>query len=217
MMVTEGKVRLLFMALGIDERYEFIEDIDSSAADITIENGRAKFVYTGPSDDSSFLMINQCPADVIGIKAKVTITSCDSSEDLRARICMIPGYVDDNYYWLYLDIRPNYNNIGGGLNFLRSADHHVLKEFFFCRFESQIGTIGHTYTISAFYWDNKITFEAEGQGRQVFQMPEQFAGLSEGLKGIGIRGLNIQDPTAGCTAYFDDVYIMRTGECIMND
>ena len=48
-------------------------------------------------------------------------------------------------------------------------------------------------------------------------MPEQFAGLSEGLKGIGIRGLNIQGQTAGCTAYFDDVYVLRKSDCAVNN
>ncbi|MFZ7111156.1 MAG: hypothetical protein ACOWYE_05690 [Desulfatiglandales bacterium] len=186
---------------------------DASSADITIENGQAKFAYKGPSDDSSWLVVSQCPDDVIGIRTKVTITSWHTQEDFRARIGMRPGYIGDNYYWLALDLRPIFRNIAGGLGIARTSDNAYVSDMSWCQFETPTDVIGQTYTISIYYFDGKITLEVAGQGKQVFDMPEEFASLSDSFKAIGIRGSNIEYGPAHFTAYFDDVYIMRTGEC----
>jgi hypothetical protein len=80
-------------------------NIDNSSANIGIESGRAKFVHqSGHPNDSGYLIFNQDPENILGIKANVFIESC--SGDVRTRVAGYGGKVGENHIWSGLQLQP---------------------------------------------------------------------------------------------------------------
>ena len=84
--------------------------IDDSSATISVENERAKFIHqSGHLNDSSYLVFNQNPENMLGIKADVFIESC--SGDVRTRIAGYAGKVGENHVWSGLQLQPTNQTI----------------------------------------------------------------------------------------------------------
>ncbi len=180
--------------------------IDDSSASITVENSRVKFVHQeGHPNDSSWLKIIQNPETVMGIKAKITVSSC--SGDVRARMTSFTGKIGNNYVYSHCALRPDRGYISSGLAVLESAPDYVYKgDFFWGHFKAPSVIHNTPYTLSMIFSLKNATYAVDGQGELEFTFPYTLSPTDDFFKGIGTRSTS---GTGTCTVYFDDVYIYR--------
>lgn len=181
-------------------------EVDDSNATITVENGRAKFVHqSGYANDSSWLSFIKNPKSITGIKAKVTVESC--SGDVRVRLASFIGKIGDDYVYTEHVIRANRNYISSALPLVGPApDYQYKYDYFWGYFKNPLVYIGLPFTMSMVVHRDHAEYEVEGQGGIEFSFPVTLSPTDDHFKGIGTRS---NSGVGTCTAYFDDVYILR--------
>lgn len=183
--------------------------IDSSSADISIEEGRAKFVHIpGNPNDSAWLGIKVSPQTVKGIKAKVTVESCTG--DVRARIGGFIGMLENKFVWIHLGLEGGIASprIFGGLAKIWDPPYFLNSyELFYGQFMRPLSVIGNTFDLTMTFSENKAIYEVDDLGEIEHKLPENLSPLTYNyFMGIGTRSTNGDGP---CVVYFDDVYVLR--------
>lgn len=181
-------------------------EIDDSSATITVENGRAKFVHEeGHVRDGSYLIPTQGLKTLKGIKATITVESCTG--DVRARLSGFTGKIGDDYVWSAHEIRADRDYIASSLAVLGPAPDYVYKyDYFWGRFKKPLDFIGLPFTLSMVLSRDQANYGVEGQGELEFLFPNKLSPTDDYYKGIGTMSVT---GVGTCTAYFDDVYILR--------
>ncbi len=190
--------------------------INSISADITVEDGKAKFVHIpGKAGISAWLRIKENPEGVKGIRAKVTVQSCSGPTDVQARVAGFIGKVAEDgqvdYVWdqLILEGATTSPRAFGGLVVLRASDYAFRYDLFYGQFVRPVDIVGHTFTLTIIFSEDKVVFEVDGLGEIEHKLPECLIHLStydNTFKGIGTISASGQ---GSCTVYFDDVYVLR--------
>ncbi len=189
--------------------------IDDSSATITVEDGKAKFVFPngGQANDSNWLEFNICPENIVGIKATFTLDPACKSTGVRARIAGHDGTYDDYYSWTQLALEGKKDHIWTALAVLdQDADYSWLYDLFVGSFRGGLDLTDGSYTASMLIDKKKktITFSVDGQGQIIYDLPQALSYNLEIFKGIGLRSRDNKGP---CSFYVDDVYVMRSGKC----
>jgi hypothetical protein len=204
--------------------------IDTSSANITVENGMAKFVHTGPPNDSSWLIPKIKTQKIRGIKATVIFDSCETpNQEVRARLGANMATVRDDpntLVWSALTMEPYYNEgntpyIYGQLSLLDVPNTYSwIADLLWGLFDNINGitpqeVMGVPYTF-IMEWTPKFvkyTVQKQRQGLGVINYTWDKSFVIEKITdpplvfvGIGTR----TDTDMGgetCTVYFDDVYV----------
>ena len=180
--------------------------IKNSSADITVENGRAKFIHKiGIPNDSSYLTVLQDPANILGIKATVFIASC--SGDVRTRVAANSGQVGENHVWTALQLQPSMERIytSSGLEG-PPPSYNWVNDLHYAQFKRPIVVTGTTFNLTLEFSSKKITYEVDGLGKIAYKYATPLDPTTNTFRAIGTRSTNGDGP---CTVYFDDVYVYR--------
>jgi hypothetical protein len=181
-------------------------NIDDSSANISVENEQAKFVHqSGHPNDSGYLLFNQDPGNILGIKADVFIESC--SGDVRVRISGHSGKVGENNVWSGLQLQPSQQTIycSAGVEG-PPPDYIWLQDLHYAHFEKPITVTQVHYNINMLFSNDKITYEVDGLGKITYKHENPIAPTDSNFKAMGTRSTNGDGP---CTVFFDNVYVLR--------
>jgi len=178
--------------------------IEYSSANITVQNGRAKFEHlSGNPNDPSYLIFNQNPETIKGIK--VTISSATCVGDVRVRIGAYVGGVGVSQVWSALELQPNDERIYTYAGLEGPPPNYIwLYDLHYAHFENPIQIIGRTFTVSKMFYPDKIVDEVDGYGKITHKYETPLTPLADPFMGIGTRSDNGDGP---CIAYFDNVYV----------
>jgi hypothetical protein len=181
-------------------------EIDNSSADITIENGKAKFEHkSGFANDSSYLYLIKNPKTIVGLKATITVSSC--SGDVRARLASFIGKIGDDYVFTSHEVRADRDYISVSLPVVGpEPDYEYKYDYFWGHFERPLDYIGFPFTLSMILSKDHADYAVEGQGEIEFYFPSTLSSTDNPFKGIGTQSTS-GDGT--CTVYVDDVYVLR--------
>jgi len=192
-----------FSSPGIDtQRW----DIDNTSAAISNDNGRAKFVHlSGNANDSAYLLFNQTPETIIGIKADVFIESCTG--DVRTRLTGHSGNIGENHVWSAVQLEPGKQRIYTSANIEGPPPEYTLvQELFYAQFERPLTVTGVPFNLAIEFSSDKITYEVDGHGKIAYKYATAIAPSGNNFKAIGTRSTLGQGP---CTVYFDNVEVLR--------
>lgn len=190
-------------------------DIQDDNGSIEIENGRVKFVrVTGNPRGNHRLLFKKCPESIIGIKATLEVEADCKSTDNEISIVTHIGTYNGYYSDTYTYIEPDRNRIASSLGVLDQNDNYNwLYNLFWSHLTSGVDVVQDgPFTVSIVFDSKKkkITFEVEGHGKVVYDIPEKLGYKLEHFARIGDWTRNGEGP---CTFYVDDVYVMRKGGC----
>jgi len=177
-------------------------DIDDSSAEISIDNGRLKFVHlSGFPGDSSYLILKNNPEEIKGIRATVEVASCTG--DVRARLVSLIGKLSDDSAYHQLSVQPSSETIWGDLWMFPGW-----YGLFYSHFEKPTVIIGNTFTVTIYFSSsrNELVYKVDGLGEASFVPTGGFSPPDEHFRGIGTRSSNGDGP---CVVYFDDVWVFR--------
>ena len=184
-------------------------DLDDSSAIVTIENGRVKFMHqAGNASDSSWLTITDKPETIIGVKATITVDSCDG--DVLSRIASIFGKLgaSDNAFSEQA-IRPDKEYISATVRILGPApDYKYKSDYYWGHYKFPLGIIGVPFTMSTILSSSNAMYWVEDQGELEYSFLTNLEPLEEGQKFFGL-GTRSSSGIGECTVYFDDVYILK--------
>ena len=181
-------------------------------ADISIEDGRAKFVHKeDKAGQSSFLTFKMDPyklSKIKGVRATVTVEDCTSVpapgvNDVRGRIGGYVGKLGNEDVFDQLAVQGGLDRIFGGLS--ASSDLINYYDLFWAHFEEPLDIIGNTFTITMIFSNSCVTYQATGLGTITFSLPRRMSPMHIYHMGIGTRSTN---GFGSCTVYFDDVYVL---------
>ena len=181
-------------------------NIDDTSATISVDNGQAKFIHqNGNPEDSSYLIFNLNPENILGIKADVLIETCTG--DVRARIAGYSGNVGENHVWSVLQLQPSEARIYTSASLEGPPpDYTQVENFHYAQYERPITVIGASCNLAMVFLSDKITYEVDGLGEIAYNYVSAIAPAGGNFKAIGTRSTNGDGP---CTVYFDNVYILR--------
>jgi len=181
-------------------------NVDESSATISVENERAKFIHQGGiTNDSNYLLFNQTPSNILGIKADVLIEFCTG--DVRARIAGYSGSVGENHVWSGLQVQPSKERIYTNASLEGPPPTYaLLEELFYAQYERPITVTGISFNLTMVFSSDKITYEVDGRGKIVYKYATAISPTGGDFKAIGTRSTNGDGP---CTVYFDNVYVLR--------
>ncbi len=173
-------------------------------------------------DTSCYLRINKCPERITGIKADVTVVSCDPGQDCRARIAYHRGIhpPSQKYVWESVQLRPNnrdvdLGNIGLNVSYLDQNNGYALLGDLYYNQLFTIATIGQTYTMSAIFdKPDSVTVAVDGQGSTTTKFPGKLDNHIELFKAIGMRvGTGGTVTNGAFVALFDNIEVKTKGAC----
>ena len=181
-------------------------DIDASSATISVVNQQAKFVHqSGHPNDSGYLLFNQDPGNILGIKVDVFIESC--SGDVRARIAAHSGKVGENNVWTGLQLQPSEQRIYSSAGLEGPPPDYIwVQDLHYAHFERPITVTQVPYNINMLFSNDKIAYEVDGLGKITYKYENPIAPTDSNFKAIGTRSTNGDGP---CTVFFDNVYVLR--------
>ena len=181
-------------------------NVDNSSAIISVENGQAKFIHqSGHPNDSGYLLFNQNPENIIGIKTEISIASC--SGDVRTRLAVYSGKVGENHVWAGIQLQPNDQLIYSNAGLEGPApDYSWVKDLHYAQFQSPITVTGVSFKLSMVFSNDKITYEVDGLGKIAYKYATTVSPADDNFRAIGTRSSNGEGP---CTVYFDNVYVLR--------
>jgi len=181
-------------------------EIQESSTAITVENGRVKFVHQeGNANDNSWLIIIQNPETVIGIKAEITVVSCQG--DVRARVSGYAGKIGVNNIWSSLQFKASDQRIYSEAG-LEGPPPNLTwgGNLFWVRYPEPIAMLGNTFNCKMMFENDKITYEVAGLGKMTYRYSSPKNPADIFFRGVGTKSENGDGP---CTVYFDDVYVFR--------
>jgi len=187
-------------------------DIDNSSADITVQNGKVKFVHKQGFPNDSSKLIFKTSQPILGIRANVYVVS--ASGDLKARIGSYIGKTENNEdVWQQISVRQEHTNICGAVSVENASGW--LYDIFYTGFYYPNRTIFPENPILKKWFTMsvdlsslpKITYKVSGQGTSTFTLPTTLRPRTSPLyHQIGTRSNN---GSGFGTVYFDDVYILQ--------
>jgi hypothetical protein len=191
----------------IDNQKWFVDD---SCANISIENGEAKFVHNpGYPFDSSWLQIIYNPQNIIGIRTKIRIQSCTG--DVRGRAGGWVGKIGENFIWSEINAQSERGKISIYAD-LHTPDpeHDFIYRLFYSslkeRWNPPFNITGKTIILEWIYNPNEIIGKTDSHGEIEFKYFQKVSPNENQLKGVGTRSVAGDGP---CTVYFDDIYVYR--------
>ena len=196
-------------------------------ADITIEeldgNQVLKFTYRDNDMQGSrrvHLRVRKDWGTVVGIRADMMVSVCHEDLDGMARIGWHTGLIDDNYDWVEVLVRPNHLGrnhyvVFRDLVFDHLHNYQYLYQNFWSHFRggpSQI--LGKWYRVTVQKIKNRVRVTVDGEGAIEHVYETAFRDPVEAFKSIGIyvwpRENYVSD--RGFQAYFDNIYVLRSGK-----
>jgi hypothetical protein len=182
--------------------------LDASSANISIENGEAKFVHLpGRPNDSSWLILVKKPNNIVGIRAKVRVESCMG--DVRGRIAGYVGKIGENSVWSAVRVRPSRGRAETYASLL-TPDDSFLYDLFFGAFKYSYGQpaniLNKNFVLEWYFSPVDITAKTYDQGEIIFQYEDPVSPADSSFRGLGTRSTDMED---ACTLYFDDVFVYR--------
>lgn len=189
---------------------EQIWSVDSSSADITIENGEAKFVHkSGYPNDSSWLEIIDNPHNIIGVRTKIRVQSCTG--DVLGRAGGWVGKIGENVLWSDIRAQSDEGFISFFVDLITPAPNYdfIYSLFwvaFHANWDNPLDIKGKTFTLEWMFTPKAATGRTDSYGEIVFRYPESVSLNEDSFKGIGTRSAS---GNGTCTIYFDDVYVYR--------
>ena len=179
---------------------------DDSSASITVENGRVKFVHQeGHPNDSSWLKIIQNPQTVMGIKAEITVASCEG--DVRARVSGYSGKIGKNRIWSSIQLKANKQRIYSYASLEGpSPDYTWFGDLFWANYKDPIVVLGTPFILTMMFENDKISYEVDGLGKMTYRYSTPISPTDRFFRAIGTKSTNGDGP---CTVYIDDVYVFR--------
>lgn len=181
-------------------------DIDNSSASIGVEGGQARFIHQiNHPNDSSYLHFSQDPANILGIKTDVLITSCTG--DVRARIAGYSGKVGTNHVFTSIQLQPENQTIytSSGLEG-PPPDYTWAQDLHYAHYQKPVDITGVSFNLTMVFESEKITYEVDGLGKIAYKYATAIAPPDNFFRGIGTRSTLGEGP---CTVYFDNVYVLR--------
>jgi len=179
--------------------------IPESSTVITVENGRVKFVHQkGNANDNSWLIMIQNPETVTGIKAEITIVSCQG--DVRVRVSGYAGKIGMSYIWSSLQFKPSDQRIDSETDLEGPPNFTWRGNLFWARYPEPIAMLGNTFICEMMFENDKITYEVAGLGKMTYRYSSPINLTDIFFRGLGTKSENGDGP---CTVYFDDVYVFR--------
>ena len=181
-------------------------ETDSTSAIVTVENGRLKVEHlSGIANENGGLIFIRNPKTIFGIKATITVESC--SGDVRARIASLIGKLGNDYAFAAHDIRADRDYISSLVAILGPAPNYEDKGLnFWGRFKNPLDDKSQSFNMSMVLSRDHANYGVEGQGELEYSFPDRLLPTDEYYQFIGTRSLT---GVGTCTAYFDDVYILR--------
>jgi len=178
----------------------------STVSTISVENQRLKVIHlSGHPNKSGWLQLVQDPANILGIKASITVSSCTG--DVRTRLGGYSGKIGANDVWSALQLQPGYDRIYSFIELdSPSPDYQWINDLHYGQFRRPIELSGNTYTVSMLFSTDKITYEVGGLGKIIYRYATNVSPTVELFRGIGTRSTNGDGP---CTSYVDNVYVFR--------
>jgi hypothetical protein len=180
---------------------------NQSAATISVESGKAKFVHDSSDPHVSNWLKFKNPDQIKAVRVTVKVT-CEPCGDVRARIGGL-AWEDDEGYFIFQGIQiSNQYNIIDTFIFAMDMNYTVHYRLFQSQFRHPINIIGEDFTVEMYFGKRIIEFKASGLGSAIF-IPQQRMFRYDGdarFKGIGTR--NNLAANCYCTVYFDDVYVI---------
>ncbi|MBT8367112.1 MAG: hypothetical protein KJP23_20665 [Deltaproteobacteria bacterium] len=180
--------------------------IDDSSANISVVNGQAQFIHqSGHPNDSGYLVFNQNPENILGINTDVVIESCFG--DVRTRIGGYGGKVGENHVWSGIQIQPTNQTIftSAGLEG-PPPDYTWVQDLHYAEYRTPIAVTGVSFNLTMVFSNDKITYEVDSLGKIAYKYATTIAPADSTFQGMGTRSSNGDGP---CTAYFDNVYVLR--------
>jgi hypothetical protein len=182
--------------------------LDTSSANISIENGEAKFVHLpGRPNDSSWLILVKNPKNIVGIRAKVRVQSYVG--DVRGRIAGYVGKIGENSIWSAVRVRPSRGRAETYASILAPNDVY-LNDLFFGTFKYNYGQpaniLNKNYILEWYFSPADIAAKTYDQGEIIFEYEDPVSPSESSFKGLGTRSIELD---GACTLYFDDVYVYR--------
>lgn len=180
--------------------------VDDSSAVISIDIDKIKIVHQeGHANDSSWIVINQNPETVFGVKAEITVASCTG--DVRARIGGYSGEVGVNQIWSNVQLQANRQRIYSYAGLEEPSPTYAwLYDLFWANFQMPIMVTGNRFIASMLFEKDKIIYEVDGLGKMEYKYPTPVNDPDSDFKGLGTRSSNGDGP---CTVYIDNVYVFR--------
>ena len=180
--------------------------VGNPSADITVENGRAKFIHkSGIPNVSSYLTLIQDPVNILGIKATVFIASCTG--DVRTRIAANIGNVGENHVWTGFQLQPGEEKIYTNAGLEGPPPTYTwVNDLHYAQFQKPIVVTGTDINLTMAFSNDKITYEVEGRGKISYKYATPIDPTTNTFRAIGTRSTNGDGP---CTVYIDDVYVFR--------
>jgi len=181
-------------------------NVDDSSATISVDNERAKFIHEGgTANDSNYLLFDQTPENIIGIKADVFIESCTG--DVRARIAGYSGNVGENHVFSALQLQPINERIYTSAGLEGPPPTYTwVEDLSYAQYERPITVTGVSFNLTMVFLNDKITYEVDGLGKIAYKYTTSITPTGGNFKAIGTRSTNGDGP---CTVYFDNVYVLR--------
>ena len=181
-------------------------EIDESSASITVENGRVKFVHQeGYPNDNSWLTIIQNPETVMGVKAEITVVSCQG--DVRARVSGYAGKIGVNNIWSSLQFKASERRIYSDAGLEGPPPNLTwLGNLFWARYPEPIIILGRTFIFSMMFENDQINYEVAGLGKMTYRYSTPINPADIFFRAVGTKSDNGDGP---CTVYFDDIYVFR--------
>ncbi len=178
----------------------------ATSGTISIENQQAKFVHAADHpNDSLYLLFNQNPDTISGIKATITVASCTG--DVRARITGYGGKVGDDHVWSAVQLQDSMDRIYTSVGLEGPPPTYTwVKDLQYAQFQRPITVVGNTYVVSMLFFDDKIAYEVTNGGKIIYTYATEVDPATDFFRAIGTRSSNGDGP---CTVYFDDVYVFR--------
>ena len=180
--------------------------IDDSSATISVENGQAKFIHqSGHPNDSGYLLFNQNPENILGIKTDVVIESC--SGDVQTRIAGYGGKLGENHVWSGILLQPSNQriHIHTGLEG-PPPDYTWVQDLHYAQYQRPIAVTGVSFNLTMVFSNDKITYEVDGIGKIAYKYATTIAPAYNFFRAMGTKSSNGDGP---CTVYFDNVYVLR--------
>lgn len=189
----------------IDESKWFVDD---SSANISIENGKLKFVHQrNYPNDSSWLEIIDRPGTITGIRATMRVENCTG--DVRGRIGGIIGQVEENYVWSAARLSAARGRIATYANLLDTS-YDYIGDIFFSAFkynwDAPLDITNQNHTIEWSFSSDELVVKTDAFGDIVYESDVPMSPTTNPFRAIGTRSSSGDGP---CSVYFDDVYVYR--------
>lgn len=184
-------------------------DVDDSSADISIENGRAKFVHrVSEPNDSSWLIFKKNPEKIKKIRVKVWVVQAEGGDPFARIGGDLAKDEDGNLVFTQIRVRPERERVDCSAAAFGDPPNFEFKyDLFFALFKSPIEIVDERFKLTLEFDLSDIECEESDLGDLEYEFEDKLVPLDEFFKGIGTRNNILDEEAEDFIVYFDDVYV----------